>query len=476
MLHPARKHSLSRSIAVRVVVGALLLVGGFRLVLASKPPWSVLGIHAGTAPTGVPWRMHTVDDSEPGPDGVRLADANHDGLPDIATGWERAGLSRLYLHPGYDKVRQPWPAVTVGVTAKAEDAVLVDLDEDGALDVVTSTEGGDRRIYVQWAPKNPARLLEPEAWEQDHFPGVEYLTQWMFALPLDIDHEHGVDLVIGGKNDDWSVPTSLGWLESPPNPRDTAAWRWHPLHNEVSWVMSILAEDVNEDGHVDILYTDKHGPWAGIHWLENPGSRELLPGLWKQHTVAVTGLTETSFVTVADLDGDGRRDVLGSATLPAGTDGGGESATGDGGTASESNNLVFLRKLDGSGDHWEQHVIATPAGTGLPKGISVADVDLDGRSDLVVTCSSAIDALIGVYWLSWRNSPFEGVWDAHDISGPVGTKYDLVPLVDFDGDGDLDALSTEEKESDKRGLGVVWYENPTQSSAASVAVTASANR
>jgi len=43
------------------------------------------------------------------------------------------------------------------------------------------------------------------------------------------------------------------------------------------------------------------------------------------------------------------------------------------------------------------------------------------------------------------------------VSGPEGVKYDLVALVDLDGDGDLDVITTEETAN----LGVIWYENPT---------------
>ena len=35
-----------------------------------------------------PWPRHVIDDSSVGADGVRLADVNGDGLPDITTGWE----------------------------------------------------------------------------------------------------------------------------------------------------------------------------------------------------------------------------------------------------------------------------------------------------------------------------------------------------------------------------------------------------
>jgi hypothetical protein len=47
----------------------------------------------------------------------------------------------------------------------------------------------------------------------------------------------------------------------------------------------------------------------------------------------------------------------------------------------------------------------------------------------------------------------------HRIADPLGIKYDLVHLLDLDGDGDLDVLTNEEKQ-DEHGLGVFWYENP----------------
>ena len=61
-------------------------------------------------------------------------------------------------------------------------------------------------------------------------------------------------------------------------------------------------------------------------------------------------------------------------------------------------------------------------------------------------------------WLSYRRSPLEPDWESHEISGPKGTKYDLVFPIDLDADGDLDVLTCEEAEN----LGVIWYENPTR--------------
>ena len=46
-----------------------------------------------------PWKLHTIDKSSQGADGVRLLDVNSDGLMDIATGWEEGGIIWAYLHP-----------------------------------------------------------------------------------------------------------------------------------------------------------------------------------------------------------------------------------------------------------------------------------------------------------------------------------------------------------------------------------------
>jgi hypothetical protein len=88
-----------------------------------------------------PWCRHTIDDSSRGADGTRLADVNGDGRLDIVTGWEEGGVTRVYLHPGVARVREKWPAVTVGAAKSVEDAAFVDIDEDGAVDVVSSCEG-----------------------------------------------------------------------------------------------------------------------------------------------------------------------------------------------------------------------------------------------------------------------------------------------------------------------------------------------
>ncbi|MGK0200289.1 MAG: hypothetical protein ACI91J_003579, partial [Yoonia sp.] len=58
-----------------------------------------------------PWTRHTIDDSSRGADVTRLGDVNQDGLPDIVTGWEQGGITRVYVNPGPAKAKEKWPAV-----------------------------------------------------------------------------------------------------------------------------------------------------------------------------------------------------------------------------------------------------------------------------------------------------------------------------------------------------------------------------
>jgi hypothetical protein len=354
---------------------------------------------------GHPWNRHTIDNTSKGADGVRLADLNADGRKDVVTGWEEGGLIRVYLNPGKLEVKNAWPQVTVGRVKSPEDAVPVDLDGDGAIDVVSSCEGQTRAIFVHWAPDWTTEKLSPAP----SFP-------WMFALPMRVDGHHGIDLVIGSKG----ANGKLGWLESPKNPRDVSSWKFHEFA-AAAWIMSIRSHDLDSDGDMDLVYSDRKGAKSGVYWLENAKN-------WPVHTVGALG-REVMFLDVADLDVDGTPEIV-AAVKP-------------------NQVMVFRQKRS----EWQaEHLNFDNLPIGRAKAVTVADIDLDGRPDLVLTCEGAEGPLAGVVWAKLSGN------EVFDISGPEGVKFDLSPAIDLDGDGDLDIVTTEETEN----LGVIWYENPTK--------------
>jgi len=378
-----------------------------------------------------PWTRHVIDNSSRGADGVRLADANGDGLPDIVTGWEESGVTRIYLNPGTGKAAEKWPAVLVGKTSSVEDAVLTDLDGDGAMDVVSCCEGKTRTMFVHWAPKDRQDYLTPQAWRTEAIPASKDRMQWMFCAPVQLDGQGGIDLLAGGKN----AGAEVGWWRAPSDPRNLTGWTWHPLCS-AGWIMSLVATDMDGDGDPDALVSDRKGKTTGVFWLENPGPGEAQEKPWRRHDIGGQG-KEVMFLVQADLDGDGLQDVL---------------------AAVKPDEILFLRRIATDGKSWQILPIRLPDGVGTAKSVNVGDIDLDGRMDIVFTCENAEKDKHGAKWLRFRGSPSDADWEARDLSGPEGVKFDLVQLPDLDGDGDLDVLTCEERAN----LGVFWYENPAR--------------
>jgi hypothetical protein len=372
----------------------------------------------------VAWNRHAIDDSSKGADGVRLADVNGDGLLDIATGWEQSGIVRVYLNPGPEHSKSSWPAIDVGAVADIEDAVFVDLDQDGAIDVVSSSEGETRTISFHWAPQEKDRYSDSTAWSTQSVPSTAG-QRWMYAIPFDVDGQRELDVVIGSKNDG-----TVSWLESPENPRDVTAWKLHKIV-DAGWIMSLQAVDIDGDRQDDIVVSDRSGPHQGVYWLNRrtPGEFEL------QHIGA--GDVTPKFL-------DARR-----------TDAGPEIAV----TTNEAGILLF----QGGPGRWEQ--IRIPGA--FNKSAAFGDLNHDGRWDLAYTSVKGEspknpDAFVG--WIEGDGFLHEKPPVVHRISDPAGSKFDRIELLDLDGDGDLDLVTCEERadrqDTARKGLGVIWYENP----------------
>jgi hypothetical protein len=192
---------------------------------------------------------------------------------------------------------------------------------------------------------------------------------------------------------------------------------------DVGWIMSIDPADMDGDGDLDILFSDRKGHRTGVYWLEKPS--------WTEHSVASTG-REVMFLDRVDLDHDGLEDIL---------------------AAVKPREIHWLRRRSRDGRSWETVVIPTPAGTGTVKAVRAGDLDGDGQLEIVFSCEGTPQGASGV--MALRRSPD---WHAFPISGWPGIKYDLIELLDLDADGDLDIVTCEETSN----LGVVWFENPAK--------------
>jgi len=371
-----------------------------------------------TSAVGAPWKRHTIDAGSRGADGVKLGDLNGDGLPDIVTGWEEGGAVRAYLNPGPMKARERWPTLTVGEVKDVEEAIFADLDGDGRLEVISGTEGNTRTLY--WHREAAGH------WRTDSFPATAGTQMWMQAAALDIDGQFGADLLLGSKN----KGAALGWLQAPEKPDNLESWSYHKLR-DASWLMSLIPADLNGDGDLDVIFTDRKGPRPGVFWLQHPGPEHVQKhAAWPEHLIGATG-REVMFADLGDVNADGLLD-LAVAVKPHDV-------------------LLFVRKADGG---WTESVMTLLSDSlGDAKAVKIGDLNHDGLADLVFTCENAHGPREGVVWLEQQQSRS---WLQHSLGGPDGVKFDLIQLLDLDADGDLDVITCEERDQ----LGVVWYQNP----------------
>lgn len=223
---------------------------------------------------------------------------------------------------------------------------------------------------------------------------------------VDVNRDGRLDVVSGGF-----------WYEAPD-------WKKHLLR-EVPVIRgryddySNLPLDVNGDGWTDLVSANYRS--ETLFWIEHPGKS---PGPWTAHAIEKPGPMETA--RLADVDGDGRMDVLPNGVqfaawwqLAAGgvSDGDRPSSPAPGPRAGEGSKTM---------PRWVRHDLPREI---AGHGVGFGDVNGDGRGDLVGPdgwLEAPLDRRAG----TWRWRP---EFHLHrDASVPI-----LIYDVDGDGDADL---------------------------------------
>ena len=237
---------------------------------------------------------------------------------------------------------------------------------------------------------------------------------------------------------------------------------------------SLVADDLDGDGDLDLVAAAFDG--NRITWYENDGTPAV--GGWTPRDIA-TVVSGASSVAVADVDGDGDRDVVCAAYLAGdvlwyendGTplDGGWTSHTIDGSASGAIS--ACAADIDGDGDpdvlvaayDANQFIIYENSGAGPPAwtkhafsnvasgavSVCAADLDRDGDLDLVGATQNADDVL----WYQNDGTLNLANWTLWTVDGSFD-GVQSVTTADVDGDGYLDVLAAAVNADD-----VVWYEN-----------------
>ena len=263
-----------------------------------------------------------------------------------------------------------------------------------------------------------------------------------YKMVGDINGDGFVDIVVGGAKGPLVAYLYPNWE------------KWRIAEDGWDGVKGELA-DIDADGYLDVVM-------GGIIWFANPGVDD---GPWQVHRI---DHQKAHDVAVADLDLDGRLDVVARDQ-----------------SAFRGNGAEILIYFQGESGSWRKQTIECPHGEGLKPGdldrdgdndiviggkwyenprrvaarwterpytskwrepdakVEMADVNGDGRADIILTPAELQGEKYRVCWYQAPASPTSAAWTEHVVVESIECVIHSLGVGDFDGDGDKDIAMAE---------------------------------
>lgn len=422
----------------------------------------------GELPDNICFKRHVIEALDDSADGVHVGDINHDGLPDVVSGWEKSGQLKVYFHPGVSRLAsdKPWQSVDIRggePVPNIGDAAFADMDGDGTLDaVLSSSEGkgeslGDRRVRVHhWDNSKP--ITKPSSWTTSGIFRDEPTDRFTRVRAAQMDGVSGVDIValsrdLYEENAKQEAPSTSG----------SVSLFISPSHNSIStpnqWQRKTLAEvekgkaleliDLDGDGLRDILYASNRQ----IAWLKNPGPSP--DGDWSNQVIGAA-----SDFALCDINGDGKQDIVATAgrkDFPI-------VARWFEPIRGTENDAIRWRHRDisiGGKLSSRFYQLENFALKSIACGNFRPNTEASMYKDIIITTSgSGFGIFLVVAPATYADDETQD-WAALPLTEYKWiTKYDDIIATDLDQDGDTDFVTSAEDDGLLfQGAGVLWFEN-----------------
>lgn len=311
-------------------------------------------------------------------DSGRLADLNRDGAPDLVT--EVAGYRSIAVLLGLPSGGFG-PAVLYDAGGFVSDLMLTDFDEDGLVDAAVAIGSSVRILHGI----GDGSFAPPPATDA-------VAVQTIHALEAaDFDRDGHMDLLLSATSS--KVHVYLGQGDG------TFPTLWNVGVDNLAF--DVAPGDLDRDGWPDVIAVAKGSDHVAFY--RNP---RVAGAAFIKTTVSTGTGTGPEFVTVADIDLDGWLDAV---TVNTGTSKGTSWIRGNGGGAMTFGGEVTVE--------------------GAPRMPAIADVDGDGRAEILVPTDS--ERTVAVV----RTTGGSARWS-------VGLSARAVAVGDVDRDGLIDVVAT----------------------------------
>lgn len=418
------------------------------------------------------WREHIIDDPAlagfllSGSDGLVMIDLDLDGYEDIVSvhefdsSYDSASYQPGFVAPADGHVRiaygsadpDQWFNITVAEGSDApapEDADVADLNADGYPDILVAAELS-HLIYLQ----NPGPAGRSEPWPRLILPMTRGRGSYIRVFLADLDGDGIPEAVAPNKGaqipgpEDFAVSNPVSIFKVHGNPLQGDNWE-ETIIGYYSVPQNSEPVDLDGDGDLDIIVGTRGE--SRLVFFENPGDGTLA---FREHAIGINGGAMAGFnLEYADLNGDGRLDIIGRL----------------------QRDLGWIEQPARPGDAWNAHRIGS-FGPDTVTGLEIADIDGDGDLDVLAggysegdrENDSRIDANAALGRLGWFENPGNAseTWTRHDISRRKRGMFDKFIARDADGDGDVDFFGTRGNSAPYDG--VFWLEQLRSEQAAPV--------
>ncbi|MEZ6041977.1 MAG: FG-GAP-like repeat-containing protein [Planctomycetaceae bacterium] len=292
-------------------------------------------------------------------------DFDGDGNNDVLTAGFPGTPGYVYRNPGRNNLDSLWEKFTVADQVSNEAPQFADITGDGIPELIC-TRDGHYGYYL------PAAGKPLEAWT---FHSISAAT-----APKPFGHGLGVGDVNGDGRMDMLARD--GWFEQPAKVTANENWAFHK-HEFARASADMFAYDVDGDGDNDII-TSLSAHDYGLAWFENTGkgagdeigfTRHLLMGDKAEDSPYGLLFTELHAVQLADINGDGLKDIITGKTYWSHHT---QSPMWDAGA------VVYWFELHRNGDGTVDFIPHKADGeAGIGRGLTVMDINNDGLLDII---------------------------------------------------------------------------------------------